>query len=38
MDELILPGDSDVIDVLYEINEEELDISSYSLGEEKWMQ
>ncbi len=35
MDELILPGDSDVIDVLYEINEEELDISSYSLGEEK---
>ena len=33
MEELILPGDSDQIEVLYEINKEENDISDYLLGE-----
>lgn len=33
MEELILPGDSDIIDVLYEINIEEKEISDYLLGD-----
>ena len=31
MEELILPGDTKDIEVIYEINKEETDISDYSL-------
>ena len=33
MDELILPGETEEIEILYEINKEEKDISDYYLGE-----
>lgn len=34
MEEIILPGDTDVIEVIYEINKEEEDISNYPLEED----
>jgi len=33
MEELILPGDTKDIEIVYEINFEEADISSFKLGE-----
>ncbi len=33
MEELILPGETEEIEILYEINKEEKDISDYYLGE-----
>lgn len=33
MEQLILPGDIKEIDVIYEINKEESDISDYMLGD-----
>lgn len=33
MDELILPGETEELEILYEINKEEKDISDYYLGE-----
>lgn len=33
MEELILPGDTKDIEIIYEINFEEADISSYMLGD-----
>lgn len=33
MDELILPGETEELEILYEINIEEKDISDYYLGE-----
>lgn len=33
MEEIILPGETDEIEILYEINKEEKDISDYMLGE-----
>lgn len=33
MEELILPGETEEIEILYEINKEEKDISDYMLGE-----
>ncbi len=33
MEELILPGEIEEIEVLYEIDKEEMDISDYKLGD-----
>lgn len=33
MEELILPGETDKLEILYEINKEENDISDYYLGD-----
>lgn len=33
MEEIILPGETDKLEILYEINKEEMDISQYMLGE-----
>lgn len=33
MEEIILPGETEEIEILYEINKEEKDISDYMLGE-----
>ncbi len=33
MEELILPGETEELEILYEINKEEKDISDYYLGE-----
>ena len=33
MEELILPGETEELEILYEINKEEKDISDYFLGE-----
>ncbi len=35
MEELILPEDTDKLEVLYEINKEQKDISDYPLREEE---
>lgn len=34
MEKIILPGDTDEIEVIYEINKEEEDISNYPLKED----
>ena len=33
MEEIILPGETEELEILYEINKEEKDISDYYLGE-----
>ena len=33
MEQIILPGETENIEVLYEINKEESDISDYKLGD-----
>lgn len=33
MEEIILPGETEELEILYEINKEEKDISDYMLGE-----
>ena len=33
MEQIILPGETDELEILYEINMEEKDISLYMLGE-----